>query len=443
MERRATVITGVGPITGFGTGIDPLWTALLEGRSAIRRLESFDVSCFPSKLGAELAKDDFDVRKIVPKSYRKAAKVMCRDIELAVGAAAAAVEDAGLTTKATNPDGEPTIDPGRVGCHIGAGLISADVEELSAALMNSRTDDGSFDIRNWGAGGMQHLTPLWLLKYLPNMLACHVTIVHDCHGPSNTITCCESSSALSLAESIRVIQRDAADACLTGGAESRINPMGFLRQHYANRLAETNGDESASVVRPFDHAARGTILGEGGGILIVEAGDVAKARGATPYAEVVGIAATQSFCPDTVGLSIDEPGEAIADAITVALRNAGISPEDIDAIVPFGSSIPAIDRAEAAAIRSVFGERAGKTPLITTIPNVGNCCAGNGAISLAIAAKCLREQKLPARMNSEDVDGLDARACDAREATLDHILVISTAQGGQNSAVVFKRASSD
>ncbi len=132
---------------------------------------------------------------------------------------------------------------------------------------------------------MNNLTPLWLLKYLPNMLACHVTIIHDCQGPSNTITCCEASSALSIGESIRVIQREAADACLSGGAESKVNPMSMLRQSFAGRLAPTNGDQDpTTVIRPFDPGATGTVNGEGGGLIVVEAAEIAEQRGREPYA---------------------------------------------------------------------------------------------------------------------------------------------------------------
>ncbi|MHC5009244.1 MAG: beta-ketoacyl synthase N-terminal-like domain-containing protein, partial [Planctomycetota bacterium] len=207
---RSVVITGLGPITAFGPGLDPLWQAMIEGRSAIKRIERFDPGGFECTVAAEMDGDLLNVRKVVPKSYRKAVKVMCRDVELAVGAAAAAIEDAGLITKARDPDAEPTIPPARMGCHIGAGLICAEVDELSAALWTSRNESGEFDLKHWGHPGMENLTPLWLLKYLPNMLACHVTIIHDCRGPSNTITCCEASSGLSIGESVRVIQRGAA-----------------------------------------------------------------------------------------------------------------------------------------------------------------------------------------------------------------------------------------
>jgi 3-oxoacyl-[acyl-carrier-protein] synthase II len=440
MSRRV-VITGLGPITGFGVGVEPLWQAMVEGRSAIRRIEQFDPCGFACKAAAELDADAFKVRKIVPKSYRKATKVMCRDIELAVGAAAAAIQDADLVTAMGNGDAEPTIPPARMGCHIGAGLICAEVDELTAALWTSRNDAGAFDIQHWGEAGMQNLTPLWLLKYLPNMLACHVTIIHDCRGPSNTITCCEASSGLSVGESLRVIRRGAADACLSGGAESKVNLMSVLRQTFAKRLAPTPDDQDpAAVVRPFDPSATGTLIGEGGGIVVLEAADHAEQRGRAPYAEIAGFGSTQSFCPDTVGLEIDPEGAGIADALEVALGQAGVGPDAIDAVVPLGAGIPQTDRAEAAAIKRVFGDRAAALPVITTIPNVGNCNAGAGAVALIVAAQALATQTLPARLNTASADGLDAAACASRPAELNHVLVFCTSQGGQNTALVLRKA---
>ncbi|MHC5024523.1 MAG: beta-ketoacyl synthase N-terminal-like domain-containing protein, partial [Planctomycetota bacterium] len=140
------VITGIGTVTAFGLGIDPLWDSMLAGRTGIRRIQRFDPCGFPCKVAGELPDGAFDIRKIVPKSYRKATKVMCRDIELAVAAAAVAVEDADLVTRATNAEAEPTIAPHRFGCHIGAGLIAADLDELTAALVTSRGDDGAVDL---------------------------------------------------------------------------------------------------------------------------------------------------------------------------------------------------------------------------------------------------------------------------------------------------------
>ncbi len=441
MSRRV-VITGLGPITAFGVGIGPLWEAMVQGRSAVRRIRRFDPGGYECQVAAELAPEAFDVKAVVPKSYRKATKVMCRDVELAVGGARAAVEDAGLNTKGMEVKeggAAPPIPPERLGCHIGAGLICCEVDELTAAIWTSRGEGGEVDLKHWGREGMNNLTPLWLLKYLPNMLACHVTIIHDCRGPSNTITCCEASSGLSIGESLRVIQRGAADACLSGGAESKVNPMAMMRQAFAGRLSKAAGDrEPAAVLRPYDPEASGTVIGEGGGLVVVEAADVARQRGKAAYAEITGFACTQSFCADTVGLEAEPQG--IADAIELALAQASTGPEAIDAIVPLGSSIPGVDRAEAAAIERVFGERARRIPLVTTIPNTGNCNAGAGAVAVSVAAMSLREQTLPARLNTASSNGLDAAACPTRPAALRNVLVFQTSQGGQNVALVLKKA---
>ena len=442
--RTRTLITGLGPITALGVGIDMLWAGLCEGRSAIRRITRLDPSGFPCQYAGEIPDELFDVKSVVPKSYRKATKVMARDIELAVGAAAAAVADAGLITKAAGEDAKPTIPPARFGCHIGAGLIAAEEDELTAALVTSRAvEGGEFDLKHWGATGMQNLTPLWLLKYLPNMLACHVTIIHDCEGPSNTITCAEASAMLSIGESQRAIQRGAADACLTGGAECKLNTMGHLRQWFARRLAPAKeGVDAATIVKPFDRAANGAVLGEGGGLIVLEAEDSARARNAArTYCELAGFAASQSYSADATGTEIDEQGESISDAIQMALEAAKTRPDEIDCIAPFGSGIAAVDRIESHAIRKVFGDRAGRIPLITTIANVGNTTAGSGAVSVAAAAMALKTQTMPARINTHHaIDGLMANAAPSHSAKLRAALVISTGMGGQNAAVVLRNA---
>ena len=442
LPPRRVLITGLGPISSHGLGIEPLWEAMIEGRSGIRMIEHFDASGFSSPFAGVLPRDQFDVRKIVPKTYRKATKVMARDTELAVGAAATAVASAGLVTRATDGDATPTYGPDRTGCHIGAGLIAADVDELTKATATSTTDDGEFDIAEWGRNGMGNLTPLWLLKYLPNMLACHVTIIHDCQGPSNTITCAEASSGLSLGESRRVITRGHADICLSGGAESKINPMGILRQQFAKRLAQAGSeDDPSTIVRPYAADAAGGLLGEGGGILVLEAMECALERGVAPVAEFSGFGATQAMAADSMGTTYDEADVSVASAITTALASAGCEPSDVDAILPLGSGIPGMDEVDARAIKSVFGERSAQIPLITLIPYIGLCGAGLGAIAVAVAAHCLREQKLPARIGVHEpgVHGLDSGPCPSRDADLDRILVFTTSMGGQNVAILLER----
>ncbi len=432
------VISGVGVITCFGVGIDALWDAMMEGRTGIRRIERFDPGGFTSQVAGELAEDAFKVRKIVPKTHRKATKVMCRDTELAVGAAADAVENAGLTTAATSDD-PPTIPPDRVGCHIGAGLISAEVNELAAALVTSRKEDGTFDLAHWGSEGMQNLTPLWLLKYLPNMLACHVTIVHDCQGPSNTITCCEASSGLSIAESRRVILRGDADMCLSGGAEDRINPLALYRQHCTGRLVKSDGTGDVStLVKPFSVDSSGTIIGEGGGIMIVESKDSCDKRSGTVWCTVDGIGCRQSFANSP----LEADPHAIQSSINRALIEANCNPADIDVIIPLGSGIPQFDSAEKEGLKLTFGDELESIPIITTIPYTGNCMAGNGAIAVSIAAKIIKEQTIPKRIGAKSTSGIDASPCDSKSMEINKVLVVTPSEGGQCVAMILGRCES-
>ncbi|MBC7834156.1 MAG: hypothetical protein H7Y88_03530 [Phycisphaerales bacterium] len=445
MPRRV-LITGLGAVTGFGVGIVPLWGALLAGRSCLGRITRFDASGFRCGLGAEIP-PGFSAKDFLPKYYRKAVKVMARDIEIAVAAAKVAVENAGLVTRMALPEDEHalatgmTYRPERMGCQIGAGMIAAEMDELTAAFATARSDDGGaagggVDLRLWGASGMDNLTPLWLLKYLPNMLACHVTIIHGAEGPSNTITCSEASGLLSLGESMRVIERGSADLCFSGGAESKINPMGVIRQDLAGRLAPS-GDhtEGSSLVRPYDEGTQGTLLGEGGGILILEEAASASARGANAYAEVAGFGAGASL----PWYGQNGPDEGYVGALESALEDAGIRADQVDALAPLASGVREVDAAESGALRAVFGSRIGRIPMITLCGQVGNTMAGAGGLQAAVGAMCLREQLLPARLHAGTPGELNAGASPAMEKRMEHVLVCTGSLGGQNAAMVLRR----
>jgi 3-oxoacyl-[acyl-carrier-protein] synthase II len=444
---RSVVVSGVGPVNGLGLGIERAWEGVVDGRSAIGPIQAFDPSGFGCQLGAEV--EAFKIGKFVPKSHRKMTKVMARDIELAVIAADYAARDAGLATKGTDPDAgkngdfDPTYDPARVGCHIGAGLIAADLDELTTALDESRGDDGAFDIHKWGSEGITHLTPLWLLKYLPNMLACHVTIIHDTQGPSNTITCGEASALLSIGESLRVIQRGSADLCFCGGAECKMNPMVYNRQQLTGRLNETSNDDPAGAVRPFDAGAAGSVAGDGGGIVMLEAMETYQARGGTSaYAQVVGFGASQSVNREKRNMEPDAQGRAVVTSVKAALREAGIGPDGIDLVIGYGCGVPAWDNAEAAGYRQIFGDRLADVPVVSLRAQVGNCGAGGGGIDVAIAAKAIKEQKIPAIVNRDSpVDGLGSSA-PARDAKLNNVLVFNMGLGGQNTALILKKLDS-
>ena len=175
---------------------------------------------------------------------------MARDIGMAVAAADMAVRDAGLVTKGIDPE-NINVDPELVAINLGAGLISCDLVELAPAVAASGTN-GKFDIQKWGTDGLNLVTPLWLLKYLPNMLACHIGIIHDIQGPSNTITCAEAAAHIAISEAAQIIARGGAVYALAGGAEAKVNPIIMIRQCLLKRVTSEDNDNPAGACRPFD-----------------------------------------------------------------------------------------------------------------------------------------------------------------------------------------------
>ncbi|MBL8878776.1 MAG: beta-ketoacyl-[acyl-carrier-protein] synthase family protein [Phycisphaerales bacterium] len=443
MNGRRVVITGLGPVTPIGVGAAAFWNALLEGASGIRRVRAFDPARFESQMCGEI--DGVEVGAYVPKSYRKAAKIMARDIVLAMAGAYEAVKDAGLKTKCIVERGEasgpPNADPTRVGANIGAGLICADLPELASALY-SASDNGDFSLARWGTEGMSNLTPLWLLKFLPNMLACHVTIVHDCQGPSNTITCGEASSHLAIGEAFRTIARGVADVCICGGAESKDNAMALLRQSLGNRLSRRN-DQPERACRPFGADRDGTVVSEGGGLVILEELEHAKARGARIYAELVGFGASNDACSPAQPSKPHPDGRGTLLAARKALRDAAIDVGQVDMIGAFAAGTVEHDRSEAAAIRALLGDRTAQVPAMAIKGGLGNNGAGSGAIDFTAAVLAIQNGTIPVAVNSNPVDpvcGLKLITDKPVDARIDHALSIGYALGGgQNAALVLRR----
>lgn len=428
---KRVVITGIGVISPLGVGAGLFWEKLLAGESGVRRVAGFDPSGFACQVAGEVPA--FKVGDYVPKSYRKATKVMARDIELAVVAADDAFKDAGLKTKAYTD--APEITAERFGCNIGAGLISADLNELAAAMAAAH-QEGTFDLSLWGNVGMNQLTPLWLLKYLPNMLACHVTIIHGLKGPSNTITCADASSHLAIGEAFRTIQRGAADAAICGGAECKVVPMGLTRQQLLGRLNTTSNDNPAGAVRPFDTEARGTALGEGGGLFILEEYEKAKSRGARIYAEIVGFGATQ----DSHSITEPDPaGHSYSRAITKALADAKLTAGDVDVLVPHGLGIPSFDRAETAGLKKAFGTALGKVALTPIKSSIGSLAAGGGA-DAAAAVLSLHHGQVPGALNTRQAIDPELNLSPTPREVKGQVAVSTVySLGGQNAALVFKK----
>jgi 3-oxoacyl-[acyl-carrier-protein] synthase II len=435
MDLSRVVITGFGQITPLGINTADTWASLCAGRVGIDRITAFDPVGFSCKIAGQVP--DFKIRDYVPKTYRKATKLMSRDIELAVVASKEAFIHAGLVTKGIDPE-NINVDPERVAINLGAGLISCDLVELAPAVAVSDTD-GKFDIRKWGRDGLNLVTPLWLLKYLPNMLACHVGIIHDIQGPSNSITCAEASGHLAIAEAAQVIARGASDIALAGGAEAKVNPIVMIRQCLLKRATSENNDDPSSACRPFDAEANGSVFGEAAGLVILEELHHAERRNAKIYAEVVGIGQSNSINPAYEYIEPD--GRGIQIAIEKALAEAQIQPEDLDLIIPHGTGIPADDLAEANAIQAVFGNAAGKISVWPTKSMMSNTGAASGAVDVIAALCAMRDGIIPAAKNCDT----KAAGCNLnvvnqpQEKNIRFTLCCSYTYGGQTAAVVLKR----
>jgi 3-oxoacyl-[acyl-carrier-protein] synthase II len=315
-------------------------------------------------------------------------------------------------------------------------------------MSQARGPDGTLSLAKWGksedpskTSGMENLTPQWMLKYLPNMLACHVSILHDTQGPSNTITCGQASAGLALSEATRTIQREQADVALVGGCESKVNPMALMRWSLLHRLTTQFNDNPEAACRPYDAAASGAVLAEGGAVLIIEEYEHAVKRGATIYAEIVGIGSTANATQSVI--EPDPTGEAPAVAIKRALKDAGLTPADIGLIIPSGFSVPNWDKADAAALHAAFGSDLANTTVTPVRGGIGDPGAGAQALDLVAAALALKEQVIPPAVNvSQPISNLPINMRKVTpERPLTHALVLATALGGQNSAIILKRPS--
>jgi 3-oxoacyl-[acyl-carrier-protein] synthase II len=435
VRSAGVVITGLGAVTALGLSVADTWAALLAGKVGIKTITAFDPAGFSCKIAGQVPA--YDIKDYVPKTHRKATKLMCRDIELSVIAAREAVAGSGLITKGIDPE-KINVNPQRMSINIGAGLISCDIVELAPAVAASATD-GKFDIRKWGRDGLSQVTPLWLLKYLPNMLACHIGIIHDIQGPSNTITCAEAGSLIAMAESAQVIARGDSDIALAGGAEAKVNPIVFIRQCLLKRATTENNDNPESACRPFDADARGSVFGEGAGMVILENIENAKKRGAKIYAELAGFGQSNSINPAYE--NIEPSGRGLQIAIEKALVAAKIRPEQLDLIIPHGTGIPGDDRSEANAIQSALGSCAANIPVWPVKSMLSNTGAAGGALDVIAAVCAMNNSIIPAAKNCDKkADGCNLNIVSRPvEKDIKYALCCSYTYGGQTAAVVLKK----
>jgi 3-oxoacyl-[acyl-carrier-protein] synthase II len=368
---------------------------------------------------------------------RKTTKLMSRDIELAVIAAGEAFNDAGLKTKALEQQ-DISINPERTAIILGAGLISCDLVELAPAVAKSITD-GKFDIRTWGSEGIELLTPLWLLKYLPNMLPCHIGIIHDIQGPSNTITCAEAAGLIAVGEAAQIVARGDADIAIGGGGEAKVNPIVHLRQCLLKRATADYNDKPKGACRPFDADAKGSVFGEAAACIIMEHLENAKQRGTKIYAHIAGFGQSSSI--NSRYESLEPDGKGIQYAIEAALEEAKIKPDQLDLIIPHGTGIPDDDIAEAKGITNALGNSADNIPVFPTKSMISNTGAAAGAVDIVAACCIIKEGFIPAAQNCEKTN----KHCKLNiirkpiKKDIKYVLCCDYTYGGQTAAIVLKK----
>jgi len=411
-------LTGWGIVSPLGVGRQAFAAALAEGRSGVRLLQAFDGRELTSRLAGEAP--DFE-----PKAYvrpRKSLKVMSRDIQMAFTAADMAFEHAGL--------GPGLIDPERCGITLGADMIMFELEE-SADAFRASMEDGRARKELWASRAMPELYPLWMLKYLPNMAACHVSIALDLRGPNNTISVGEVSSLQAIDEAVRAIERGGADVMLAGGTSCRIHPTVFaFRKRYELSKRE---DDPAAAMRPFEADRDGLVHGEGSAVFVLESRRHAEARRAKPLAWIRGQA---SHC-EPVTHERRPRGIALRNAITSSMRQAGIEPADLGHVNADGWSTRYDDAKEARIIRDLLGD----TPVTAPKSFFGALGAASGAVEMAASLVAFETGIVPRTLNYCRPDpecAINVVREPGHAVGEPHAIVINQAPTGQAAAVVLR-----
>ena len=412
-EQRRVVVTGLGLICGIGNTAPQVWDSLMAGRSGMAQITAYDLEGHSVRFAAEVK--GFDPHDFIEK---KEARKMGRFIHFALAASAEAMAHAGLVVDESNAD--------RVGVHIGSGIGGFDViEREHTALMN---------------GGPRKISPFFIPASIINLAAGHVSIKYSARGPNEaTATAC-TSSAHSIGDAFRTIQRGDADAMIAGGAEAAITPLsvgGFA----AMKALSTRNDDPTHACRPFDKDRDGFVVGEGAGILILEELEFAKARGANILAEVIGYGMSGDAYHMT-GMAPE--GAGCKRAMEAALRVAGVSPDEIDYVNAHATSTPLGDALESQAIENVFGERATNGDLLvsSTKSMTGHLLGGAGGLEAGITILAMQHGKVPPTMNLENVDPacrLNYVPNKPQEKVVNCALSNSFGFGGTNGSLIFRK----
>ncbi|MCA9247091.1 MAG: beta-ketoacyl-ACP synthase II [Planctomycetales bacterium] len=421
MSKRRVVITGIGCVTPLGTRVEQLWENLKQGASGVGRTTLFDASRYPTNIAAEVR--DWDVTDFGgdPEVWKHRG----RHTRFAAGAASQAAEDSGILGQ---------IDPVRFGVYLGSGEGQQDFDAFTK-MMTASLKNGDLDIAEFTRVGLETLHPTDELEQEPNMPAGHLAAMLNAQGPNvNCLTACAASSQ-AVGEALELIRRGDADAMLSGGTHSMIHQFGVTGFNLLTALS-TNNEHPEKASRPFDRHRDGFVLGEGATMMILEELEHAKKRGAKIYGEVLGYGSTA----DAFRITDTHPeGRGATTCIQLAMKDAGVSPEQIDYINAHGTSTNVNDKVETLAIKKALGDEAYKTPVSSTKSMMGHLIAAAGATELVVSLMAIRDNVLPPTINYETPDpdcDLDYIPNEAREAQCNIVLSNSFGFGGQNISLI-------
>ncbi|QYX66420.1 beta-ketoacyl-ACP synthase II [Shewanella putrefaciens] len=411
MSKRRVVVTGLGLVTPVGNTVDTTWKALLSGKSGIAPITKFDASEFTTRFSGSVK--DFDVEQYVTK---KDARKMDLFIQYGMAAGIQAIQDSGLDMSKENP--------GRVGTAIGAGMGGMWlIEQGHSALMN---------------GGPRKVSPFFVPSTIINMISGHLSIMFGMKGPNFAVTTACTTGVHNIGFAARTIAYGDADVMVAGGAEDVTSPLGVAGFGAAKALSTRNDDPTAAS-RPWDKDRDGFVIGDGAGVMVMEEYEHAKARGATIYGELVGFGMSGDAFHMT---SPPSDGAGAATAMVNAINDAKLSLEQIGYINAHGTSTPAGDKAEAAAVKSVFGDHAYKVLVSSTKSMTGHLLGAAGAVEAIFTLLALRDQAVPPTINLDNPDegcDLDFVAHTARDVKMDYALCNSFGFGGTNGSLLFKK----
>lgn len=408
---RRVVITGLGAVTGLGHSIGPLWAGLCEGRSGVGPITLFDVSEFKVRFGGQ-------VRDWEPEARLggKEARRLDRFSQFGLWSAIDAVADSGIDFS--------KLDPTRCGVMIGSGIGGlAEFEAQHTTLMQR---------------GPGRISPFTIPKLMANAATGHVSIHWGLQGPSSTVATACASAANSIGDAFRSIRAGRADVIITGGAEAALTPMG-LGGFAAMRALSTRNDDPERGSRPFDKDRDGFVLSEGAGVLVLEAEEVARARGARIYAELIGYGQSSDGTHITAP---DDGGRGAAMAMRLCLEDAQLDPSEVGYINAHGTSTDLGDVAETRAMKKIFGEQIKKIPVSSTKSQLGHLLGASGGVELVAAALAIREGVLPPTINLDNPDpecDLDYIPHTAREVRVKYAMSNSFGFGGHNASLLIGR----